>query len=51
VGERIARYFDRLWAADETRQTRLVFIGHDLDRARIEPVLATAERAPVAAAT
>ncbi|MGN8157979.1 cobalamin biosynthesis protein CobW [Salinisphaera sp. SWV1] len=43
VGERIAHYFDRLWEAGETRATRLVFIGHDLDRARIREVLSAAE--------
>jgi len=30
VGERFDRYFDRAWAADETRQSRLVLIGKDL---------------------
>ncbi|MDZ7786756.1 MAG: cobalamin biosynthesis protein CobW [Halofilum sp. (in: g-proteobacteria)] len=43
VGERIAHYFDRMWNADEKRQTRLVFIGHDLDRERLHEVLAAAE--------
>lgn len=50
VGERVAHYFDRPWAADETRETRLVFIGHDLDRARIQAVLARAEIAAAGAA-
>ncbi|MEG1734380.1 MAG: cobalamin biosynthesis protein CobW [Comamonas sp.] len=31
VGKRFDSYFDRLWRADEERQTYLVFIGHDLD--------------------
>lgn len=43
VGERVAHYFDRLWTADEARETRLVFIGHDLDRDRIRTVLGEAE--------
>ncbi len=30
VGERLERYFDRAWGADETRQSRLVLIGKDL---------------------
>ncbi len=45
VGERIAHYFDRLWEADEARQTRLVFIGHDLDNEQIRSRLAAAELA------
>ncbi|WP_423824035.1 cobalamin biosynthesis protein CobW [Salinisphaera sp. SPP-AMP-43] len=50
VGERVAHYFDRLWDADETRATRLVFIGHDLDRARIREVLGAAELETAASA-
>ena len=36
VGNRLETFYDRLWQADETRQTRLVFIGHDLNRQQIE---------------
>ncbi len=35
VGNRFDTFYDRLWG-DESRQTRLVFIGHDLDRRIIE---------------
>jgi len=49
VGERIAHYFDRLWEADEARETRIVFIGHDLDRERIWAVLGEAEQVGAAA--
>ena len=41
VGPRFQRYFDRPWAADETRSSQLVIIGkHGLDRAAIEKSLA-----------
>jgi cobalamin biosynthesis protein CobW len=40
VGCRFERYYDRRWRADESRQTRIVLIGRDLDsdglRARLE---------------
>lgn len=36
VGNRLETFYDRLWQAGETRQTRLVFIGHDLKRQLIE---------------
>ena len=36
VGNRFDTFYDRLWAKDESRQTSLVFIGHDLDRKVIE---------------
>ncbi|AMR66479.1 cobalamin biosynthesis protein CobW [Aquipseudomonas alcaligenes] len=39
VGQRFDRHFDRAWGADEARQTRLVLIGQDLDRAAIEAEL------------
>lgn len=39
VGDRVEQYFDRLWQADETRQSQLVFIGRDLDRAALESAL------------
>ncbi|WP_435104908.1 cobalamin biosynthesis protein CobW [Arhodomonas sp. AD133] len=43
VGERIAHYFDRPWEVDEPRETRLVFIGRDLDRDRLQQALQAAE--------
>ena len=42
VGERIDRYFDRPWRADEQRVTRLVFIGKDLHEATFIDALAEA---------
>jgi cobalamin biosynthesis protein CobW len=36
VGDRFDTFYDRLWQANEPRQTKLVFIGHDLDAAQIE---------------
>ncbi len=51
VGERVAHYYDRMWRADEARVTRLVFIGHDLDRARLQAVLAATETGEATAAT
>ena len=40
VGPRIETYFDRPWASDETRETRLVVIGHSgLDQAAITAAL------------
>ncbi len=41
VGKRFDSYFDRRWTDTETRQTYLVFIGHDLDEAAIHAQLAT----------
>ena len=35
VGRRIDTHFDRAWRADEARNTRLVFIGQDLDEAAL----------------
>ena len=43
VGERLDSWFDRLWAADESRLTQLVFIGKGIEKAQIEAVLKTAE--------
>jgi cobalamin biosynthesis protein CobW len=43
VGERLERYFDRVWGSDEVRQTKLVFIGKDL----VEDDLRSALRAAV----
>lgn len=49
VGKRLEVYFDRLWRSDEIRQTQLVFIGRDLDRAAIEQSLL--EQVPIVPAT
>ncbi|MEL6580525.1 MAG: cobalamin biosynthesis protein CobW [Cyanobacteria bacterium J06621_12] len=35
VGNRFDTFYDRLWAADESRKTSLVLIGHDLNRQQI----------------
>ena len=35
VGQRFDHFYDRPWGADEPRQTRLVFIGEDLDGASL----------------
>jgi len=41
VGSRVNHYFDRPWAAGETRRSRLVVIGEKgIDRAKIEKMLA-----------
>ena len=39
VGNRFDTFYDRLWTADESRQTSLVLIGHDLDRQQIQDLL------------
>jgi cobalamin biosynthesis protein CobW len=39
VGNRFDTFYDRLWTADESRQTKLVLIGHDLNRQIIESKL------------
>jgi cobalamin biosynthesis protein CobW len=45
VGPRIETYYDRAFAADEPRATRLVVIGeHGLDAAAIMDTLAGAAR-------
>jgi cobalamin biosynthesis protein CobW len=36
VGNRFDSFYDRLWSKDEPRQTRLVLIGRELDRTRVE---------------
>lgn len=36
VGNRFDSFYDRLWSKDEPRQTRLVLIGRELDRAHVE---------------
>ena len=43
VGTRIDCHFDRLWGADENRQTQLVFIGKDIDEKTLTDVLKNAE--------
>jgi cobalamin biosynthesis protein CobW len=40
VGDRFDSFFDRRWKADETRQTRLVFIGRALELDRVKSALA-----------
>ena len=35
VGQRFDKHFDRAWRSDETRATRLVVIGQELDQAAI----------------
>lgn len=43
VGERLEIHFDRLWQADETPCTKLVFIGKQLDLATMTDALKQAE--------
>ncbi len=43
VGKRLDSYFDRLWQADEARQSKVVLIGRDLDEAVLGPVLKATE--------
>lgn len=43
VGERLDVHFDRLWAAQEPRQTRLVVIGKGLDREVLTQALGQAQ--------
>ncbi|HEY9872442.1 MAG TPA: GTP-binding protein, partial [Candidatus Obscuribacterales bacterium] len=40
VGTRFEQFYDRPWQQSEPRQTRLVFIGRALDRAKIQSHLA-----------
>lgn len=42
VGRRFEQYFDRHWQADETRQTRIVLIGEDLDSVQLTQALTAA---------
>lgn len=42
VGKRFDKHFDRKWLSDETRNTRLVVIGQELDQAAIANELRTA---------
>ncbi|MGD2182409.1 cobalamin biosynthesis protein CobW [Lusitaniella coriacea] len=39
VGNRFDSFYDRLWTEEEPRQTRLVFIGRELNRAQIEQAI------------
>lgn len=39
VGNRFDTFYDRLWKADEPKQTRLVLIGHNLDRNLVEKAI------------
>jgi cobalamin biosynthesis protein CobW len=39
VGSRFDQFYDRLWQPEEARQTKLVFIGRDLNSAEIESQL------------
>ena len=39
VGNRFDTFYDRMWSKDETRQTRLVFIGRNLSQDKIESSL------------
>ncbi|MEL7522763.1 MAG: GTP-binding protein, partial [Cyanobacteria bacterium J06553_1] len=36
VGQRFDTFYDRPWQVNEPRNTRLVFIGHNLDQASIQ---------------
>ncbi|MBE9046050.1 cobalamin biosynthesis protein CobW [Pleurocapsales cyanobacterium LEGE 10410] len=40
VGNRFEMFYDRLWKTEEARDTRLVLIGHNLDRDTIESAIA-----------
>lgn len=42
VGSRIDQYFDRMWQEDESRTSRLVFIGKELDEEKIKASLVAA---------
>lgn len=39
VGDRIEYFYDRAWKKTETRETKLIFIGRELDQEKIEAVL------------
>ncbi len=43
VGKRLESHFDRLWQPEETRQTRLVFIGKDIKKDYLLDALQQAE--------
>lgn len=40
VGQRFDHFYDRPWRPEESRQTRLVFIGHNLNAAHITEAIA-----------
>ena len=40
VGQRFDHFYDRLWQTDESRQTRLVIIGSDLNKETVTQALA-----------
>jgi len=39
VGNRFDTFYDRFWSAEETRQTRLVFIGRELNETKVKQAL------------
>ena len=39
VGNRFDSFYDRFWSENEPRQTRLVLIGRELDRAQVEQAI------------
>jgi cobalamin biosynthesis protein CobW len=41
VGNRFDKFYDRPWNPEEKKQTKLVFIGRDLDASKIELLLTT----------
>lgn len=41
VGNRFETFYDRLWLSDELRQTRLVFIGRELDETSVKQAITT----------
>ena len=51
IGNRFDYFCDRLWQADELRQTRLVLIGRGLDRVHTESLLLQKEVADLEAAS
>ena len=44
VGNRFDSFYDRLWSTEEPRQTRLVFIGRQLNQTQINDCLAIANK-------
>lgn len=43
VGQRFDHFYDRPWQPDEPRRTRLVFIGHGLERTSIQQQIVAVE--------
>ena len=39
VGNRFDSFYDRMWLEEEPRQTRLVFIGRELQAAKVEKAI------------